>query len=173
MPSTMFLTMMLCFALSISVAVSIGLASLVGAWQANLNLLAIVKEMFAAAQGHGAWLNERRLHTSRAASLTEALLATGFPPDMQGQEVALAWWRHFSLKTRSLNFKRRSKEFQMAPTTEQFSSPREVWFDVQAVLDEELERLPDKYRTPVVLCDLQEMEYAAAAAVSEPTSPKR
>jgi tripartite ATP-independent transporter DctM subunit len=48
MPSTMFLTMMLCFALSISVAVSIGLASLVGAWQANLNLLAIVKEMFGA-----------------------------------------------------------------------------------------------------------------------------
>ena len=60
------------------------------------------QEMFAAAQGHGAWLNERRLHTSRATSLTEALLATGFPPDMQGQEVALAWWRHFSLKTRSL-----------------------------------------------------------------------
>jgi tripartite ATP-independent transporter DctM subunit len=48
MPSTMFLTMMLCFALSVSVAVSIGLASLVGAWQANLNLLAIVKEMFGA-----------------------------------------------------------------------------------------------------------------------------
>ncbi len=48
MPSTMFLTMVLCFALSISVAVSIGLASLVGAWQADLNLLAIVKEMFGA-----------------------------------------------------------------------------------------------------------------------------
>jgi len=48
MPSTMFATMILCFALSISVAVSIGLASLVGAWQANLNLLAIVKEMFGA-----------------------------------------------------------------------------------------------------------------------------
>ena len=48
MPTTMFLTMVLCFALSISVAVSIGLASLVGAWQANLNLLAIVKEMFGA-----------------------------------------------------------------------------------------------------------------------------
>ncbi|MBK8738253.1 MAG: TRAP transporter large permease [Betaproteobacteria bacterium] len=48
MPSTMFLTMILCFALSISVAVAIGLASLVGAVQANLNLLAIVKEMFGA-----------------------------------------------------------------------------------------------------------------------------
>ncbi|MET0346742.1 MAG: TRAP transporter large permease [Casimicrobiaceae bacterium] len=48
MPSVMLLTMMLCFALSVSVAVSIGIASLVGAWQANLNLLAIVKEMFGA-----------------------------------------------------------------------------------------------------------------------------
>jgi tripartite ATP-independent transporter DctM subunit len=48
MPSTMFLTMILCFALSVSVAVSIGLASLVGAVQAKLNLLAIVKEMFGA-----------------------------------------------------------------------------------------------------------------------------
>ncbi len=46
MPSVMFLTMILCFALSVSVAVSIGLASLIGAWQAKLNLLAIVKEMF-------------------------------------------------------------------------------------------------------------------------------
>jgi C4-dicarboxylate transporter, DctM subunit len=48
MPTTMFLTMLLCFALSVSVAVSIGLASLVGALQAELNLLAIVKEMFGA-----------------------------------------------------------------------------------------------------------------------------
>src|SRR5213592_3140624 len=48
MPGTMLLTMMVAFALSISVAVAIGLASLVGAWQANLNLLAIVKEMFGA-----------------------------------------------------------------------------------------------------------------------------
>jgi tripartite ATP-independent transporter DctM subunit len=44
----MLFTMVLCFALSISVAVSIGLASLIGAWQAKLNLLAIVKEMFGA-----------------------------------------------------------------------------------------------------------------------------
>src|SRR5512132_1875572 len=48
MPGAMFATMLVCFALSISVAVSIGLASLVGAAQANLSLLAVVKEMFAA-----------------------------------------------------------------------------------------------------------------------------
>jgi myo-inositol-1(or 4)-monophosphatase len=60
------------------------------------------QEMFAAAQRQGAWLNDRRLHASRAERLDEALLATGFPPDMAGQERTLAWWRYFSLRTRSL-----------------------------------------------------------------------
>ena len=48
MPGSMLFTMMLCFGLSISVAVAIGLASLVGAAQANLNFVAVVKEMFSA-----------------------------------------------------------------------------------------------------------------------------
>jgi len=48
MPTTMLVTMIVAFALSISVAVAIGIASLVGAWQANLNFLAVVKEMFGA-----------------------------------------------------------------------------------------------------------------------------
>jgi myo-inositol-1(or 4)-monophosphatase len=59
-------------------------------------------EMFAAAQGLGAWLGSRRLHTSQATRLEEALLATGFPPDLKGQERTLQWWHHFSLRTRSL-----------------------------------------------------------------------
>src|SRR5262249_33434041 len=59
-------------------------------------------EMFAAAQGHGAWLGERRLQTSTAKSLDEALLATGFPPVIEGHELTLDWWRFFSFKARSL-----------------------------------------------------------------------
>jgi myo-inositol-1(or 4)-monophosphatase len=60
------------------------------------------QEMFAAASGHGAWLNERRLQTSATQSLGDALLATGFPPDIRGHEITLNWWRYFSFKTRSL-----------------------------------------------------------------------
>jgi len=60
------------------------------------------QEMFAAAKGHGAWLNQRRLQTSRAQRLDEALLATGFPPDMRGHEHTLEWWRYFSFRARSL-----------------------------------------------------------------------
>src|SRR5947209_19851687 len=37
------------------------------------------QEMFAAATGLGAWVNDRRLSTSRAEGLDQALLATGFP----------------------------------------------------------------------------------------------
>jgi myo-inositol-1(or 4)-monophosphatase len=59
-------------------------------------------ELFEAARGQGAWLGDRRLQTSQSSRLEEALLSTGFPADMQGQERLLRWWRHFSLRTRSL-----------------------------------------------------------------------
>jgi myo-inositol-1(or 4)-monophosphatase len=67
------------------------------------------QEMFQAAIGQGAWLSRavtedraQRLQTSRSERLEESLLATGFPPDVRGQERALDWWRYFSLRTRSL-----------------------------------------------------------------------
>ena len=60
------------------------------------------KEMFAAAKGHGAWLNERRMQTSKAPVLGKALLATGFPPDLRGNERTLDWWRYFSFQAQSL-----------------------------------------------------------------------
>lgn len=46
MSITMLVTMMLCFALTVSVAVSIGLASILGIQIANINMLISVKEMF-------------------------------------------------------------------------------------------------------------------------------
>jgi myo-inositol-1(or 4)-monophosphatase len=60
------------------------------------------QELFRAAQGLGAWLGGRRLRTSQATGLDEALLATGFPTDLRGQERTLDWWRYFSLRTQSL-----------------------------------------------------------------------
>ncbi len=60
------------------------------------------REMFAAAAGMGAWLNEGRLHTSRVSRIEQALIATGFPPDLRGNDQTLAWWRYLSYKTQSL-----------------------------------------------------------------------
>lgn len=48
MSMMMLVTMVLCFALTISVAVSIGLASIVGIQSSNANMLISVKEMFSA-----------------------------------------------------------------------------------------------------------------------------
>jgi myo-inositol-1(or 4)-monophosphatase len=79
----------------------------IGLWLGGEMVVGVVydgphDELFSAAKGRGAYLNGKRLQTSRAASLGEALLATGFPPDLRGQERALAWWRYFSLHARSL-----------------------------------------------------------------------
>jgi myo-inositol-1(or 4)-monophosphatase len=60
------------------------------------------QELFHAAKGGGAWVGDRRLRTSQTASLNAAMLATGFPPDMRGQERNLDWWRYFSFNARAL-----------------------------------------------------------------------
>jgi myo-inositol-1(or 4)-monophosphatase len=59
-------------------------------------------EMFHAARGQGAWLNDRRLHVSRIDRLDHALLATGFPADPAAQSRSLDWWRYFSGRAQSL-----------------------------------------------------------------------
>jgi myo-inositol-1(or 4)-monophosphatase len=60
------------------------------------------REMFTGATGMGAWLGGARLRTSQVSRLDQALMATGFPPDLRGNERTLAWWRYLSFKTQSL-----------------------------------------------------------------------
>jgi len=60
------------------------------------------QEMFWAAKGRGAWVGGQRLRTSTIDRLEQALLSTGFPPDLRGQERMLDWWRHFSVRAQSL-----------------------------------------------------------------------
>lgn len=81
--------------------VSIGL-QVAGELVAGVVLDPTRDECFAAAKGQGAWLNGRPIQVSRVTQLKDALLATGFPPDLRGQETALDWWRYFSLKAHSL-----------------------------------------------------------------------
>jgi myo-inositol-1(or 4)-monophosphatase len=81
--------------------VSIGL-QVAGALVVGVVYEPVRREMFAAAQGLGAWLNDQRLRTTTIDGLDRALLATGFPPDLRGQERALDWWRFLSLRAQSL-----------------------------------------------------------------------
>jgi myo-inositol-1(or 4)-monophosphatase len=60
------------------------------------------REMFAGAVGRGATLNGAPLRVSAAAELGEALLSTGFPPDMNERSPQLDWWGIFSAKAQSL-----------------------------------------------------------------------
>jgi RNA polymerase sigma factor (sigma-70 family) len=57
-------------------------------------------------------------------------------------------------KARVATVRRRVKEKQMA-RPEATRDPSDPWRELRPIIDEELSRLPDKYRAPVVLCDLE------------------
>jgi RNA polymerase sigma factor (sigma-70 family) len=59
-----------------------------------------------------------------------------------------------ALKAKVMNSKRRVKERQ-ARERPRPEPPGEDWQHLHAQLDEELSRLPEKYRAPIVLCDLE------------------
>jgi RNA polymerase sigma factor (sigma-70 family) len=60
-----------------------------------------------------------------------------------------------ALKARALRAKRRARERQVADMPDTTALPQEARNDLQLLLDQELSRLPDKYRVAIVLCDLQ------------------
>jgi RNA polymerase sigma factor (sigma-70 family) len=63
--------------------------------------------------------------------------------------------RQTAVKARAVAAKRRAREKQVTAMPEPEARPRDPWEDLEPLLDEELGRLPDKYRVPVVLCDLE------------------
>src|SRR5262249_38387249 len=62
---------------------------------------------------------------------------------------------HTALKARATGARRRSREKQVTAMPEPASRPSDLWDDLQPLLDQELSRLPDKYRAVIVLCDLE------------------
>jgi RNA polymerase sigma factor (sigma-70 family) len=60
-----------------------------------------------------------------------------------------------ALKARANAAKRASRERQVKTMPESAQVDRKTWRDLQPILDEELSRLPDKYRSVIVLCDLE------------------
>ena len=59
---------------------------------------------------------------------------------------------HTALKARALAMKRRAKESAALPRNISDASP-----DLAEAIDSELARLPEKYREPIVLCDLEDL----------------
>jgi RNA polymerase sigma factor (sigma-70 family) len=58
-------------------------------------------------------------------------------------------------KARATTAKRRVRERQVADMPEPIVTEQDLGRDLQSVLDQELSRLPDKYRVAIVLCDLE------------------
>jgi RNA polymerase sigma factor (sigma-70 family) len=70
---------------------------------------------------------------------------------------------HVALRARAEAARRQRQERQVAQMPQAVSPAGEVWPDLQPVLDEELSRLPDSYRSAVLLCYLQGRTNAEAA----------
>jgi RNA polymerase sigma factor (sigma-70 family) len=60
-----------------------------------------------------------------------------------------------ALNARAVAAKRRARERQVTEMPEPAVVQQELWHDLQPLLDQELSRLPDKYRIPIILCDLK------------------
>ncbi|MCI0640199.1 MAG: RNA polymerase sigma factor [Gemmataceae bacterium] len=60
-----------------------------------------------------------------------------------------------ALEARSRLHRRFAKERQVTDMPHPEAAPNGVWSDLQPILDCELCRLPDKYRLPIVLCELE------------------
>ncbi|HZU36419.1 MAG TPA: sigma-70 family RNA polymerase sigma factor [Gemmataceae bacterium] len=60
-----------------------------------------------------------------------------------------------ALEARVRLARRRAREHQVPIMPQREVEPESGWQDVRPVLDRELSALPDKYRLPVVLCDLE------------------
>jgi RNA polymerase sigma factor (sigma-70 family) len=60
-----------------------------------------------------------------------------------------------ALQARRTAARRRARERQVTEMPEPAVAEQDLWRDLQPLLDEELSRLPDKYRAVIVLCDLE------------------
>jgi RNA polymerase sigma factor (sigma-70 family) len=60
-----------------------------------------------------------------------------------------------ALKARATTAKRGARERQVEEMPQPAVTERDIWNDLQPLLDRELSRLPDKYRSAIVLCELE------------------
>ena len=84
--------------------------------------------------------------------------------------------RRTALKARQVAARRRVKEREAVAVPRDECRADDTWGELRPVLDEELDRLSDKYRLPVVLCDLEgrgRREVARLLGVPEETLSSR
>lgn len=85
-----------------------------------------------------------------------------------GKRDSVGSWLHgvavrIALKARAAAARRRLVERQAATNDVLEDTPNRDWQELQPVLDEEIARLPERYRRPLILCYLQGKSHAEAA----------
>ena len=85
-----------------------------------------------------------------------------------GKRQSLGSWLyrvayHVALRARRKAAKRTTRQMEVPDVAAAESVPEVVWRDLRPVLDEEVNRLPEKYRAPFVLCYLDGMTNEEAA----------
>src|SRR6202035_2182698 len=59
----------------------------------------LTQELFTAARGEGAYLNNKKIHVSKIAKLSTSLLGTGFPAHKRVQNPNIHYYWNFTLRT--------------------------------------------------------------------------
>src|SRR5262245_37366185 len=85
-----------------------------------------------------------------------------------GKRESVGSWLHgvayrLAHKTKAGRARRRARESRPEPSQEGSPLREAAWRELQAVLDEELARLPEKYRAPLLLCGLEGITSEEAA----------
>jgi RNA polymerase sigma factor (sigma-70 family) len=80
--------------------------------------------------------------------------ATVKPPDAVGAWLYGVAYRT-ARKARAMTAKRRRKEQEFRESRLNVKIPEDSWEELWPILDEELSRLPEKYQSAIVLCDLE------------------
>jgi RNA polymerase sigma factor (sigma-70 family) len=113
----------------------------------------------------------RLLHDAAAAE--DAFQATFLvlvrkAPALDGSRSLAGWLhtvaRHVALKARTRDARRRDREEERLMPAQTDPLDEAAWRELRPVLDEEVGRLTDRYRLPVVLCYLEGKSHEAAAA---------
>jgi RNA polymerase sigma factor (sigma-70 family) len=101
----------------------------------------------------------RNHHDAEDAFQTTFLVLARRAASIASRELLANWLygvaHRTALKARATGARRKGRERQVAEIPEPAGTQRDPWRDVQPALDEELSRLPGRYRGVLVLCDLE------------------
>lgn len=107
------------------------------------------------------------LHDAEDAFQAAFLIFARKAGSVKAQDSVAGWLYRVAYRTaleaRARIARRRSKERQLDDAPDPVIEPDENQRELLALLDKELDRLPDKYRVPVVLCELEGMSRKEAA----------